>query len=420
MIRTLSHPSQTPPFLRLEDGEFNGKRVLVRVDFNVPMDQNGRILDDTRIVESLPTLQYLSDHGARVILLTHRGRLKDADRAQERVRQALSLKPIASALSNLIGKPVGFIADCIGPEVEKAVKALPNGGILLLENTRFHAGEETNNADFVHALTSLGDAYVNDAFSAAHRAHASTEGLAHCLPSYGGKALFSELAALESVLKHPKRPVLALIGGSKISTKIHILTNLVKYVDSLVVAGAMANTFLAAMGFSIGRSLYEPDQLDTARDVAAQASQTGCRLMLPKDVCVAPELEPHTQTRFCDLANIANEDRIGDIGPQSIAALEEELARCHTILWNGPLGAFEIPPFDHGTVTIARRVAQLTEDGVLTSIAGGGDTVAVLNHAAAAHDFSHVSTAGGAFLEWLEGRPLPGIEALRAHIKPSL
>jgi phosphoglycerate kinase len=400
---------------KLDDGNFSGKRVLVRVDFNVPMDQNRHVLDDTRIVKSLPTLRYLSAQGARVIILTHRGRLKDADRAQSRVRHTLSLEPIAPLLSELLGQPVTFVPDCIGNEVTQAVAALSNGDVLLLENTRFYPGEEANDPEFIRALASLGDVYVNDAFSAAHRAHASTEGLAHCLPSYGGRALIAELSALEGVLKNPKRPVLAIIGGSKISTKIEILTNLVGQVDTLVVAGAMANTFLAAMGFPIGRSLYEPDHLETARQVIAQASHVGCNLILPQDVCVSLALEPHAQTRFCDLNNITAQERIGDIGPRSIAALEAQLAKCHTVLWNGPLGAFEIPPFDQGTVAIARRVAALTEEGALISVAGGGDTVAILNYAGMARRFSYVSTAGGAFLEWLEGRPLPGIEALRSR-----
>jgi phosphoglycerate kinase len=377
------------------------------------MDKDHHVLDDTRIVESLPTLRYLTAHGARVILLTHRGRLKDADRTQSRVRHALSLASLAPVLSHLLKHPVTFIPDCVGQEVAQAADALSNGDVILLENTRFHPGEEANDLEFVQALARLGDVYVNDAFSVSHRAHASTEGLAHCLPSYGGRALIAELKALENVLRTPKRPVLAIIGGSKISTKIQILTNLTGQVDILVVAGAMANTFLAAMGFSVGSSLYEPDHLDTARQIIAQTSQVGCTLILPQDVRVSLALEPHTQTRVCDLTNITPQERIGDIGPRSIAALESELTKCCTVLWNGPLGAFEIPPFDQGTVAIARYVAALTEKRALTSIAGGGDTVAVLNYAEVTRYFSHVSTAGGAFLEWLEGRSLPGIEALR-------
>jgi phosphoglycerate kinase len=361
-------------FRTLDDADVAGRRVLVRVDLNVPV-KDGKVTDATRIERVAPTVGELAAKGAKVILLAHFGRPKGApDPAQ-------SLAPIAQAASAVLGRPVAFAADCIGEAAAKAVAAMKDGDVLLLENTRFHKGEEKNEPDFVAALAANGDLYVNDAFSAAHRAHASTEGLARVLPSYAGRAMQAELEALEKGLGQPARPVAAIVGGAKVSTKIDLLMNLVGKVDALVIGGGMANTFLAAQGIDVGKSLCEHDLADTARAIMARAKETGCALVLPTE---------------------------------TVAAVKDWIARAKTLVWNGPLGAFEIAPFDRATVAAARFAAERTRDGKLVSVAGGGDTVAALNHAQAAGDFTYVSTAGGAFLEWMEGKELPGVAALSA------
>ena len=394
------------PIARLEDADIAGKRVLVRVDFNVPM-AGGRISDDTRLQAALPTIGWLTARRARVILLAHFGRPKGkADPTQ-------SLKPVMAPLSEMLGVPVRFAGDCIGKLADKAVAELKDGEVLLLENTRFHAGEEANDPEFAAQLAALGDVYVNDAFSAAHRAHASTEGVARLLPAYAGLALQRELDHVVAALENPERPLLAIVGGAKVSTKIDLLTNLVTKVNRLFVGGAMANTFLAARGVDVGKSLYEPDLLGTAREIMAAAGKSGCQLILPEDVVVARELKAKAARRVAGLDEIARDEMILDCGPQTIDMLADSIESAKTLVWNGPLGAFEMVPFDTGTVEAARFAAQRLREGKLVAVAGGGDTVAALNHAGVAADFTFVSTAGGAFLEWLEGKPLPGIEALR-------
>jgi phosphoglycerate kinase len=384
-------------FRTLDDADVAGRRVLVRVDLNVPV-KDGKVTDATRIERVAPTVGELAAKGAKVILLAHFGRPKGApDPAQ-------SLAPIAQAASAVLGRPVAFAADCIGEAAAKAVAAMKDGDVLLLENTRFHKGEEKNEPDFVAALAANGDLYVNDAFSAAHRAHASTEGLARVLPSYAGRAMQAELEALEKGLGQPARPVAAIVGGAKVSTKIDLLMNLVGKVDALVIGGGMANTFLAAQGIDVGKSLCEHDLADTARAIMARAKETGCALVLPTDAVVAKEFR----------AGAENETVAVDAGPETVAAVKDWIARAKTLVWNGPLGAFEIAPFDRATVAAARFAAERTRDGKLVSVAGGGDTVAALNHAQAAGDFTYVSTAGGAFLEWMEGKELPGVAALSA------
>lgn len=388
-----------------EAGPLRGKRVLVRVDLNVPMD-GGKIGDDTRIRAVLPTIRTLADQGARVVLLSHYGRPKGKrDPAQ-------SLKPIATALSERLGSPVAFAEDCVGPTAETAVAALGDGGVLLLENTRFHPGEEKNNPDFAKALAALGEVYVDDAFSAAHRAHASTEGLAHLLPSYAGLAMAAELDHLARALERPEHPVVAIVGGAKVSTKLELLGNLIRKVDVLVIGGAMANTLLAAGGVPIGRSLYESELFDAATEILAKAEEAGCRVVLPFDAQLATELAAGVPHRTADIADIDDDEMILDIGPKSVAQVSTALAAAKTLMWNGPVGAFEIPPYDAATVAIARDAAALTQAGKLLSVAGGGDTVAALRHAGVAEKFSYVSTAGGAFLEWIEGRTLPGVAVL--------
>ncbi|MDE2516509.1 MAG: phosphoglycerate kinase [Rhodospirillales bacterium] len=382
-----------------------GLRVLVRADLNVPM-HDGRIGDTTRLERLAPGILELADQGARVILCSHFARPKGKAVA------AMSLAPIAAALAGVLGRPVAFAADCIGTAAESAVAALRNGDILVLENTRFHPGEETNDRDFARALASLGDLYVNDAFSAAHRAHASTEGLAHLLPAYAGRSMAAELAALDRALGNPARPVAAIVGGSKISTKLDLLGNLAGKVDRLVIGGAMANTFLAAQGHAVGRSLQEADMHETARAILADAARRGCTIVLPVDLVVAEAFAAHVPTRIVPATAVPDPLMALDIGPASTAALIAGLPRLKTLVWNGPLGAFETPPFDAATNDLAAAVAQATRAGALVSVAGGGDTVAALHHAGVADALTYVSTAGGAFLEWLEGKTLPGVAAL--------
>ncbi|MTH98036.1 phosphoglycerate kinase [Roseibium sp. RKSG952] len=382
-----------------------GKRVLVRVDLNVPME-NGRVTDTTRIDRVLPTIRELSGKGAKVILLAHFGRPKG-----ERVAD-MSLAPVAPAVADLLGKPVAFADDCIGDVASAAVSAMENGSVLLLENTRFHKGEEKNDPAFAEALAANGDIYVNDAFSAAHRAHGSTEGIARLLPAYVGRTMQAELEALQSALGKPKRPVLAVVGGAKVSSKIDLLENLVSKVDMLVIGGGMANTFLAAKGVDVGKSLCEHDLADTAKRIMSAAETARCEIVLPVDAVVAREFKAGAENETVPLDAIPADTMILDVGSASIKTVRDKIEAAETLVWNGPLGAFEIEPFDKATVAAAQFAAQETRNGKLNSVAGGGDTVAALNHAGAASDFSYVSTAGGAFLEWLEGKELPGVKAL--------
>ena len=389
----------------LDGADLKGKRVLVRVDLNVPME-NGRVADRTRLERVIPTIQEIADKGGKVVLLSHFGRPKGRDPEQ-------SLKPIAAALSDVLGRPVAFAEDCIGEAAAKAVASMKEGDILLLENTRFHAGEEKDDGGFAKALATLGDVYVNDAFSAAHRAHASTEGLAHVLPSYAGRAMQAELDALAKGLEAPARPLVAVVGGAKVSTKIDLLENLVARVDALVIGGGMANTFLQAIDIGVGRSLAERDLGATARRIMGKARETNCAIILPVDAVVAGELKANAPHHTYGIDAIPSDGMILDIGAQSVDRVNAAINDAATLVWNGPLGAFEHVPFDQGTVAAARHAAARTRQGKLVSVAGGGDTVAALNHAGVADDFTYVSTAGGAFLEWLEGKPLPGVEALR-------
>ena len=394
-------------FKTLDNLDVRGKRVLVRADLNVPM-ADGKITDNLRIVRQAPTIRDLAEKGAKVIILSH------FDRPKGKVVPSMSLKPLAEPLAKAIGRPVAFAADCIGAVAEVAVAKLKDGEVLLLENTRFHAGEEKNDPEMARALAALADIYVNDAFSAAHRAHASTEGVAHLLPNAAGRSMQAELTHLDKALGNPQRPVLAVVGGAKVSTKIDLLQNLVGRVETLVIGGAMANTFLAAEGIAIGKSLYEPDHLETARKVIHQAGESGTALLLPVDVVVAKEFRADAPHRTVAAGAIAADEMVLDVGPQTVAAFEKRLAATRTLVWNGPFGAFETRPFDAGTVAAARAVAAATRAGQLLSVAGGGDTVAALAHAGVEGDFTYVSTAGGAFLEWLEGKPLPGVEALKS------
>ena len=394
-------------FKTIDDiGDVAGKAVLVREDLNVPM-ADGRVSDDTRLRATRATLTELADRGAKVLVLAHFGRPKG-----QRV-EADSLQPIVPALAEVLGRPVGFIADCAGAEAEGAVAALAAGTVTVLENTRFHAGEEANDPAFVAALARLGTAYVNDAFSAAHRAHASTEGLAHVLPAYAGRAMQAELEALEKALGKPEHPVAAVVGGAKVSTKLAVLQHLVSRVDHLIIGGGMANTFLAARGVDVGKSLCEHDLTDTANAILDAADAAGCTVHLPYDAMVAKEFAANPPSaRVASVHEVAPDEMILDVGPQATEALADVLKTCRTLVWNGPLGAFEIAPFDTATVALARVAAALTAEGALISVAGGGDTVAALNHAGAGAAFSYVSPAGGAFLEWMEGRELPGVAAL--------
>jgi phosphoglycerate kinase len=394
-------------FATLDQLRPKGRRVLVRLDLNVPM-KDGKVTDSTRIERAAGTLKELAQAGGRVVVLSHFGRPKGKD-------PALSLKPLVGPLAEALGRPVRFAPDCIGPEAEAVVNGLKDGEIALLENLRFHAGEEKNDPAFVAALARLGELYVNDAFSAAHRAHASTEGLAHRLPTAAGRLMQGELEHLARALDNPERPVMAIVGGAKVSTKIELLTNLVGKVNALVIGGGMANTFLHARGLGIGASLGERDLADTAREVEARAKAAGCRILLPEDVVVARDLKPGIATRTVPVASVPGDQKILDIGPATVSAIERLLAEARTLVWNGPLGAFETPPFDAGTIAVARKAAELTQAGRLLSVAGGGDTVAALAAAAVEERFSYVSTAGGAFLEWLEGKELPGVAALKEN-----
>jgi phosphoglycerate kinase len=369
--------------------------------------RSGKVTDLTRIERQAPTVHELSDKGARLILLSH------FDRPGGKPVPEMSLRPIAPTLANVLGRPVAFAGDCIGPMAEEAVAKLNDGQVLLLENTRFHTGEENNDPQFVRALAKLGDLYVNDAFSAAHRAHASTEGVAHLLPSAAGRSMEAELLHLTKALEHPQHPVMAVVGGAKISTKIALLENLLGRVDVLVIGGAMANTFLAAEGRQIGKSLTEQDQFGTAKRIMAKAQSSNVTLLLPTDVVVAREFKANVGSRIVGFNDVDEDEMILDVGPRTIQAFGRQLDKMTTLVWNGPLGAFEIPPFDRGTNAAARAVAERTREGKLLSVAGGGDTVSALAHAGVLEDFSYVSTAGGAFLEWLESCTLPGVSALQ-------
>jgi phosphoglycerate kinase len=394
-------------FRSLETADLAGKRVLVRVDFNVPME-GGVITDDTRLRSALPTIHFLSSRGAKVILLAH------FDRPKGKRVPEMSLAPVVAPLSVLLGQPVLFGEDCIGEGAFRAVSALENGDVAVLENLRFHPGEEANDPAFVAELGAIGDLFVNDAFSAAHRAHASTEGIARLLPAYPGLAMRRELDMLDAALGKPLKPVLGIVGGAKVSTKLDLLNNLVRKLDRLAIGGGMANTFLAAQGHDVGGSLCEHDLGDTAREIMASAKAAGCELLLPVDVVVAREVKPGTATRTCGLDDVKAGDLILDAGPETVKRLLAAMDASKTLIWNGPLGVFEVPPFDMATVAAAKHAAALATAGKLTAVAGGGDTVSALNHAGVADDMTFVSTAGGAFLEWMEGKALPGVEALEA------
>jgi phosphoglycerate kinase len=395
-------------FRTLDHVDLADKRVLLRVDLNVPV-KDGKVTDATRIEAVVPTIREIADKGGKVILLAHFGRPKGAPDPQ------FSLAQVRPALATALDRPVDFATDCIGPAAAAKVGQMSPGDVLLLENTRFHREEEKNEPGFVDALAALGDIYVNDAFSAAHRAHASTEGLARRLPAYAGRAMQKEIEALEQALGSPERPLVAVVGGAKVSTKIELLENLVAKVDALVIGGGMANTFLAAKGVAIGRSLNEPDHAETARRIMAAAEKAGCAIVLPVDAVVAAEFKEGAASRTVAIDAVPADQMILDIGPKSVEAVNAWFDKARTVVWNGPLGAFEVKPFDQATVAAARHAAALTRAGRLLSVAGGGDTVAALNLAGVTGDFSCVSTAGGAFLEWMEGKALPGVEALRAR-----
>lgn len=394
-------------FKTLDDlSDLKGKTALVRVDFNVPMDA-GRITDDTRLKVALPTIEKLVQKGARVALLAH------FDRPKGKVVPEMSLKPVAAALSALMGITVAFAADCVGEDAADVLKILPYGGVALLENVRFHAGEEKNDPEFATQLAALGDIYVNDAFSAAHRAHASTEGLARLLPAYAGESMRRELNALDAALGNPERPTIGIVGGSKVSTKLDLLKNLVGKLDYLVIGGGMANTFLFAQGVDVGGSLCEKDLKDTALEIIQEAQAKGCKILLPSDVVIATEFKAHAANKTLMTGTpLSDQDKIFDAGPRSVDTLKSVIDQCKTLIWNGPLGVFELPPFDAATVATAKYVAERVAAGKLIAVAGGGDTVSALNHAGVVEQMSFVSTAGGAFLEWMEGKPLPGVEAL--------
>ena len=395
-------------FKTLDDiGNVAGKRVLVRVDLNVPV-QDGKVSDTTRIERIVPTVDELSNKGAKVILLAHFGRPKGGPAPE------FSLDPIANAVESIIGKPVAFAADCVGRQAADAVARMKDGDILLLENTRFHKGEEKNDPALTGQLAANGDLFVNDAFSAAHRAHCSTEGLAHLLPAFAGRAMQAELEALEKGLGNPVKPVIAIVGGAKVSTKIDLLMNLVKKVDALVIGGGMANTFLAARGTNVGKSLCEHDLAGTAKQIMIEAATVGCAIILPSDGVVAREFKAGAASETVAIDRVPADAMILDVGPKTVETVNQWIDRAATLVWNGPLGAFEIEPFDAATVAAAKHAAARTKTGKLVSVAGGGDTVAALNHAGVADDFTYVSTAGGAFLEWMEGKPLPGVEVLKA------
>ncbi|WP_404714379.1 phosphoglycerate kinase [Sphingomonas sp. MMS24-J13] len=388
-------------------GDVHGKRVLVREDLNVPMD-GARVTDDTRLRSAAPTVAELSDKGAIVLILAHFGRPKG-----ER-NPAMSLALVTRPLSDVLGREVRFIDDCCGDAAAAAVATLQPGDIAVLENTRFHKGEEKNDPALVEAMAALGDLYVNDAFSAAHRAHVSTEGLAHKLPAFAGRSMQAELDALEKALGSPEHPVAAVVGGAKVSSKLDVLRQMVTKVDHLIIGGGMANTFLAARGVDVGKSLCEHDLKDTALAILDAADKADCTVHLPYDVVVAKEFRANPPVRTINVHDVAADEMILDIGPAAVEALADVLKTCRTLVWNGPLGAFETPPFDAATVALAKTAAALTQSGTLVSVAGGGDTVAALNQAGVGDQFSFVSTAGGAFLEWMEGKELPGVAALMA------
>jgi len=392
-------------FLTIDDIDANGKTALVRGDLNVPMD-GGRVSDATRLERLKPTVDDLLAKGARVVLMSHFGRPKG-----KRVAD-MSLEPIVSALSEALGHPVVFAEDCIGDAAKAAIASADAGTVVVLENLRFYPGEEANDEDFAKDLAALGDLYVNDAFSAAHRAHASTHAIAHHLPAIAGRNMEAELKALNAALGDPKRPVAAIVGGAKVSTKLQVLEHLVEKVDMLIIGGGMANTFLAAQGVSVGKSLCEHDLADTARDILDRAAKASCDIVLPVDARIAPSFAPTPGAATVSIDAVADDQMILDIGQASADDLIKRLSTCKTLVWNGPMGAFEITPFDEGTVAVAQAAAKMTEKGSLASIAGGGDTVAALKHANALDSFTYVSTAGGAFLEWMEGRELPGVAAL--------
>ena len=394
-------------FRTLDRVDVKGKRILMRVDLNVPVE-NGVVTDSTRIERVAPAITEIADKGAKVILLSHFGRPKGRDPTQ-------SLKPVAAEVARIIKRPIKFADDCIGEPAEQAVAAMKPGEILCLENTRFHAGEEKNDPVFVAELAKLGDIWVNDAFSAAHRAHASTEGLGHKLPAYAGRTMQAELEALAKALENPQRPLVAIVGGAKISTKLDLLGNLLDKVNALIIGGAMANTFLLAQGKNVGKSLVETDLVSTARKIMDKAKAGKREIILPVDVVVAEKFEAHASSRVVDTGKVGVTDMILDIGPRSIEQVISVLARAKTLVWNGPFGAFEMEPFDNGTAEVAEAVAELTAAGKLVSVAGGGDTVAALNVAGVADRLTYVSAAGGAFLEWLEGKRLPGVEVLRVE-----
>ena len=398
-----------PDFSRVRtvDGlDVKGKRVLVRVDFNVPM-QDGEVTDTTRITRVLPTVKQLANGGAKVIVLSHLGRPK-GQRSPE-----TSLAPVAAKVAELMGgTKVHFIKDCVGEEAKRGVDALKPGEVAVLENLRYHAGEEENDAGFAKQLAELGDLYVDDAFSSSHRAHASVEGITHLLPDYAGLLMMAEIRALDRALEHPARPVMAIAGGAKVSTKIQVLTNLTARMDHLVLAGGMASTFLYAQGVEIGNSLCQPDAVPVVKEIMARAKQHGCEIVLPHDFVVAKELKAGAEWQVCDAGKIPQDQMILDMGPKSVADLKRRFAEMKTLVWNGPVGAFEFEPFGKGTFELMQAAARLVRDGKLVAIAGGGDTVAALNIAGVGEDFTYVSTAGGAFLEWLEGKTLPAVAAL--------
>ncbi|KQP04124.1 phosphoglycerate kinase [Methylobacterium sp. Leaf99] len=397
-------------FRTLDDaGALNGRRVLLRVDVNVPMEA-GRVTDATRIARIVPTIREIVGKGGRVVLLAHFGRPKGKPVASE------SLQPVVATIAEHLGRPVAFAEDCVGPAAAVAVAALKDGDVLLLENTRFHVGEEKNDPAFTAELAANGDLYVNEAFSAAHRAHASTEGLAHVLPAYAGRLMQAELDALTKGLEVPTRPVIALVGGAKVSSKIDLLQNLVAKVDMLVIGGGMANTFLHAQGFGVGKSLCEKDLAETALRIVEAAKAAKCRIILPVDAVVASEFKANAAHETVSVESVPETGMILDAGPATVAEINAAIDTAATLVWNGPLGAFELTPFDAATVAAAQHAAERTTAGQLVSVAGGGDTVAALNHAGVGETFSYVSTAGGAFLEWLEGKALPGVEALRAKV----
>lgn len=396
-------------FRTLDDaGSLANKTALVRVDFNVPME-DGRVTDDTRLRVALPTVNKLRDAGAKVALLAH------FDRPKGKVVPSMSLKAIVDDLEALLGAPVRFAEDCVGEPAKTAIADLDAGGVVLLENVRFHPGEEKNDPAFAAQLAAIGDIYVNDAFSAAHRAHASTEGVAHLIPAYAGESMRRELEALDAALGNPNKPVIGIVGGSKVSTKLDLLKNLVGKLDKLAIGGGMANTFLFAQGVDIGGSLAEKDMADTAREILAEAEAKGCEILLPVDVVVAVEVKPGAEARTVKTGEaLSADDKILDAGAATVARLNAAIDGCKTLIWNGPLGVFEVPPFDAATVAAAKHVAERTKAGALIAVAGGGDTVAAVAHAGVTDDLTFVSTAGGAFLEWMEGKPLPGVEALNA------